>query len=131
VSTKRVLDVGNCVPDHAAIKTMIESNFDATVDRSHLATDTFAALQSEPYDLILVNRKLDHDYSDGMEILKQLKADPNTKTVPVMLVTNYAQHQQAAVDAGAEWGFGKLELWNEETQQRLRPILGNQPVKND
>ena len=33
--------------------------------------------ESEPFDLVLVNRKLDSDYSDGLEIIKQIKADPN------------------------------------------------------
>ena len=40
-----------------------------------------------------------------------------------MLVTNYAEHQEEAVAVGAERGFGKLEL-NEQTAQRLKPILG-------
>ena len=47
-------------------------------------------MRCEPVDLVLVNRKLDADYSDGMEILKAIKADSALAPVPVMLVSNYA-----------------------------------------
>lgn len=122
--TKRVLDVGNCVPDHASIRHFIEGNFSAAVDQTHGPEDTLAALRKQAYDLVLINRKLDRDYSDGIEILKQIKADAQLADVPVMLVTNYADHQQAAVAAGATYGFGKLELAAGETIERVRAILG-------
>jgi two-component system chemotaxis response regulator CheY len=128
MAPKRVLDVGNCVPDHAAIKGMLERNFGAIVDRTHLLDDTLKALRGQNYDLVLVNRKLDEDYSDGLEIIKQLQSDETLKKIPMMLVTNYPDHQQLAVAAGAEWGFGKLELQKDETQQRLRRILAASPA---
>lgn len=122
--TKRVLDVGNCDPDHAAIKRMIEANFAAVVDRVHGPEDTLAALQSQRYDLVLINRKLDRDYSDGLEIIKLLKKpDAAFRDIPVMLITNYAEHQQLAIAAGAAHGFGKLELHTPETKQRLQAFL--------
>jgi CheY-like chemotaxis protein len=72
---------------------------------------------------VLINRKLDCDYSDGIEILKQLKADDQLQSVPVMLITNLAEHQDAAVAAGAERGFGKLEFEKAETLERLKAVL--------
>ena len=72
---------------------------------------------------MLINRKLDCDYSDGTAILKQLKADPLLAKTPVMIVTNYAEHQDAAVAMGAERGFGKLELQDPATQQKLSKFL--------
>jgi len=63
---KRVLDVGNCVPDHAAIRTMLEQTFGAEVLQTDGPDDTLALLRREPVNLVLVNRKLDHDYSDGL-----------------------------------------------------------------
>ncbi len=71
----------------------------------------------------MVNRKLDIDYTDGLEIIRQIKADPQLAAVPCMLVTNYAEHQQAAVAAGAEPGFGKLELGSPETRAKLARFL--------
>jgi CheY-like chemotaxis protein len=52
-----------------------------------------------------------------------MKADPELSAVPVMLITNYAEYQQQAVAAGALAGFGKKELYNEETQEKLATLL--------
>jgi two-component system chemotaxis response regulator CheY len=71
----------------------------------------------------LINRKLDIDYSDGLEILTALKADPAYKSIPVMLVSNYADAQAEAVRAGAEPGFGKSQLSSIETVEKLRRFL--------
>ncbi|MFO0943793.1 MAG: response regulator [Pirellulales bacterium] len=118
-----VLDVGNCRPDHASIKLMLESNFAVRVLQAHNATDTFSILGSEQIDLVLINRKLDEDYSDGIEILKQIKADGKFSKVPVMLVTNYEEHQAQAISLGAIRGFGKLSLNNPVTHQRIAEAL--------
>ena len=121
---KRVLDVGNCSPDHAAVRHLIEGNFaDAQVVQVHGTEDALAALHSGPFDLIFVNRKLDQDYSDGLEVIKRLKADPVAKSVPVMLLTNFSEYQATAVAAGAELGFGKLEYDQPETLAKLRRLL--------
>jgi CheY-like chemotaxis protein len=108
--SKTVLDVGNCGPDHSAIRRMLTSTFGVQVIQTHNATDTLETLRSQKIDLILVNRKLDEDYSDGIEIIKLIKADPNLSTVPVMLVTNLEEHQDQAMAIGAKRGFGKLAL---------------------
>jgi len=122
--TKRVLDVGNCAPDFQAISRFLTANFDCQVDQAHGPDDTLAELRNGDYALVLINRKLDRDYSDGLEILKQLKADDQLQSVPVMLITNLAEHQDAAVAVGAERGFGKLEFEKAETLERLRAVLG-------
>jgi len=121
---KRVLDVGQCDPDHGAIRRMLEANFDVTITRAKLPDDAIAQLYAGKYDLVLINRKLDEDYSDGVEILKQIKADPVLASVPVMIVTNYPEHQEAAVALGAEYGFGKAELGVSQTVERLENFLG-------
>jgi CheY-like chemotaxis protein len=80
-------------------------------------------LRERQVDLVTVNRKLDCDYSDGVEVIRQIKADPELAAAPVMLITNYPEHQEAAIAIGAIRGFGKLELGKPETLQRLQPIL--------
>src|SRR2546429_7099544 len=128
--TKRVLDVGNCVPDHASIRTMLERTFRAEVVQADGPSDALAALRREPFDLVLVNRKLDHDYSDGLEIIKQIKADPKLGDLPCMLITNYPDQQAIAVSAGAEHGFGKKELYTGETCSRLAKFLAEPITPN-
>jgi len=123
----RVLDVGNCGVDHEAIRAMLDKQFAAQVVQAHGLDDTLALLRGQPFDLVLVNRKLDQDYSDGLEIIQQIKADGRLARIPCMLVTNYPDQQQTAVAAGAEYGFGKKSLYAAETHERLAKILANDP----
>ncbi len=121
---KRVLDVGNCGPDFSTIESFLSGRFGSEVAQAHGADDALEKLRSGAFDLVLVNRKLDRDYSDGIEVIKQIKSDVELKDVPVMLVTNFPEHQDAAEAIGAQRGFGKLELEKPETEERLRKILG-------
>ncbi len=122
--TKRVLNVGHCPPDHVAIQAYLRRHFDCEVTPTEGLDDTLPQLHGGVVDLVLVNRKLDRDYSDGVELIRFLKSHPRTADVPVMLVTNYANHQDEAVAAGALRGFGKLELDRTETLERLKAVLG-------
>jgi len=121
---KNVLDVGQCSLDHAAIRRLVEGHFDARVSQAHDAAQALAKLRGEAYDLVLVNRRLDGDGSDGLEIIRALQADPRLAAVSVMLVTNYPQFQEQAVAAGAEPGFGKADLDEPQTLERLGKVLG-------
>ncbi len=121
---RRVLDVGNCSPDHHAIRQMLLSTVpEVEVLQSHGPDDTLHMLRESSFDLVLINRKLDQDYSDGTEILKRIKAEPQLVDIPVMLVTNYEEHQADAIALGAIRGFGKLELNAKETHQRVAEAL--------
>jgi CheY-like chemotaxis protein len=119
----RILDVGNCGIDHSAIRNYLTSHFDCEIVQAHGPEDTLAALKRGEFDLVLVNRKLDRDYTDGIEVIRQVKADADTADVPVMLVTNYPEHQDAAMTVGAVRGFGKLEFDKPETLERLKAVL--------
>ena len=121
--TKTVLDVGNCNPDHNAIAKMLTSNYDVVVLRAHELSDALQLLSKEAVDLIVINRKLDIDYSDGIEILRHLKQDAAYKGIPTMIITNYAEQQIAAVAEGAEYGFGKLQYSEPATRDRLSRFL--------
>lgn len=120
---KHVVDVGNCGPDFAALRRMLESRFACDVTQCQGWDDAQVALAQRGADLVLVNRKLDYDYSDGIEVIRRLKADPQWAAVPVMLVTNYAEHQQLAMAEGAEEGFGKLALDASATHAKLAKHL--------
>ena len=122
--TKRVLDVGNCSLDHGAIRSLIERSFSADVVQAHGSEDALELLGREPFDLVLVNRKLDQDYSDGLDVVAAIKAQPQYADLPCMLITNYEEHQQAAVAAGCQPGFGKKTLHNPVTHERLKKHLG-------
>ena len=124
---KTVIDCGNCDPDHHAIRSFIESKFDAKVIRTQALADTLDALEKSPADLILVNRKLDVDYSDGIEVIKEIKRRQELANIPAMLITNYEEYQQAALADGAVTGFGKKTMRDPSTVQTLSQFLG-EPV---
>ncbi|REK07459.1 MAG: response regulator [Planctomycetota bacterium] len=120
---KRVLDVGQCGMDHGSIRRLIERAFDAEVAQAHDLAGALEQLRNGSFDLVLVNRKFDADYSDGLELIKRIKDDGTLAGTPVMLVSNFADAQQQAVAVGAEAGFGKAELSAPATQERLAKFL--------
>ena len=91
MTRKTVLSIGQCRPDQAAIHYFLTSNFDVEVVATDGVEDSLRTLQEHPVDLVFVNRRLDVDNSDGMEILKAIKTNSATAHIPVMLVSNFPQ----------------------------------------
>ena len=120
---KKVLSVGQCVPDAAAIQQMLQSNFEVTTLKAATATEALEMLKSGQFELVLVNRKLDADYTDGSDIIKSILADAELAKVPVMLITNYPEHDEAAVELGAVSGFGKAAINDPATITKLSQYL--------
>lgn len=120
---KTVLSVGQCRPDNAAITHFLTTHFPATVRTADTLPETLSLLDSTAVDLVLINRLLDADYSDGLEVLRQIRSRPEWQSIPVMLVSNYPDWQNKAVALGAIYGFGKAELNQPTTRQRLAAVL--------
>ena len=120
---KHVLDVGQCGADHAAIRHLIERHFEALVTDADDLEGALARLHDGRFDLVLVNRRLDLDGSDGLSLIRRIKSDAQLASTPVMLVTNYPEvHEQAMAD-GAELGFGKAQLAAPATRALLARFL--------
>ncbi|UCG17184.1 MAG: response regulator [Phycisphaerales bacterium] len=120
---KRVLDVGQCPPDHGAIRAMLVSLFGAEVDSALTTAQALQMLADRAYDLVLVNRLLDLDRSDGIDLIRQMQGRPKLSNIPVMLISNREDAQRRAVEAGAAHGFGKAGLHAPATEALLRPFL--------
>jgi len=118
---KRVLDVGNCGPDHSSIKDLIQRNFGAEIVRAHGHSSALAELQQGTFDLVLVNRLMDADGSSGLEVIQSV-VEQFAET-PVMMITNFSEHQASAVAAGAAPGFGKSQLHSPDTVRLLQQYL--------
>jgi two-component system chemotaxis response regulator CheY len=121
--SKTVLAVGNCAYDHAGIEQAISGRFDAKVIRAADLETALETLRGTAVDLVLVNRRLHADSSDGLGVIRRIKAAPQLAATPVMLLSNYPEYQQSAVAAGAEPGFGKAELDSPQTEEKLRRFL--------
>lgn len=120
------MNVGHCVPDHLAIQKLLNS-MGIEVEKMDTAKDTIESLKKNrnKYSLVLINRKLDLDYSDGIELLKKIKSDPEIQHHKVMVISNYKEVQSKAVELGALYGFGKSELDKQETKERILKALEN------
>jgi CheY-like chemotaxis protein len=120
---KQVLDVGNCDADHEAITALLQSNFQVEVTRAHDKADALLALERQPFDLVVVNRLMDRDGSEGLSVIQAVKRDGRWQHLPVMMITNLPEHQARAIEAGAVPGFGKASLHAPATIDTLRPFL--------
>ena len=124
--SKTVLSVGQCGPDHSAISGFLRREFGCEVDTAATKNEALEKLRSgSDYAVVLVNRKLDADYSDGLAIIQAAKSEDELKSVPIMLVSNYADAQEAAVAEGAVEGFGKAELSAPATKEKLQVYLAD------
>ena len=123
--TRKILDVGQCGPDHIRISRMLKDNFDVDVQMAETHNEAMLKLRNGDFDLILLNRIYDATGGQGLDTLRALKSDDATSGIPVMLISNYEEAQQSAVAEGAVQGFGKSELADPATADRLRQFLAN------
>jgi two-component system chemotaxis response regulator CheY len=124
-SVPRILNVGQCGFDHGAISGYLVSHLGADVARADTPDEAEEMLRAERYDLVLVNRLLDLDGSSGLELIRALKEsqDPALADIPVMLVSDYPEAQEAARELGAAPGFGKSDLHSPVTLERIKGSL--------
>ena len=122
----RVLNVGQCVPDHMSISSYLRRKFDAEVVKVDSKEDALELVAKGDVDLVLVNRLYDADGSPGLETVKAIASGdaPSGEGPPVMLVSNFEDAQQQAVKAGALPGFGKGDLGTATADEKLTPVLG-------
>lgn len=118
-----VLDVGNCDPDHGMIQQMLRENFDIRIDRVMFVDDALARMRENRYDIVLFNRLIFENGTEGIELLKKAKADPALQSVPIMMISNFEEAQAASVAAGGEPGFGKKSVFADATIQMLSRYL--------
>jgi DNA-binding NarL/FixJ family response regulator len=118
-----VVLVGHCRPDSSYLRlAVLAADPAAQVIRANDEAELAAALEHAPA-LLLVNRRLDGDFADssGIGLIRRLRrSHPHVKA---MLVSNYADAQEAAVAAGALEGFGKRHLSAPRTIELLRSAL--------
>ncbi len=123
MAAKRVLSAGQCLADNWSISRFIRKHFDAEVLTADSASEALAQLRAGGFDLVLVNRVFDADGSSGLEMIKEMQADPKLQVIPVMLVSNYEDPQRQAVELGAVPGFGKAAVGQPQTVARLKAFL--------
>jgi len=126
--SKKIALVGHCGPDSSYLRMTVAK---AGRDFKVVSADDDAELKQQledGVDLLLLNRELDYGFDErtGVALIQRIRAAyPNVKT---MLVSNYPDAQQAALQAGALRGFGKRELGSPRVLELIRAALEEQPA---
>jgi len=77
-----------------------------------------------PGTLLLINREIDGEFKagrSGIELVREMADRENPPTI--MLVSNYEEAQQQAMQAGAVRGFGKSHTGDTNTRQRIAQTI--------
>jgi CheY-like chemotaxis protein len=118
----RILDVGQCGLDGPRMAALWRDKLGATVDSVDDGEDAAQRLKNHSYNLVMVNRVLAADGSSGLDVIENLLgANPS---IPVMLVSNLQDAQDAAVALGAVRGFGKADLGKPATLELVASAAG-------
>lgn len=127
--SKKVVLVGHCGPDGSYLRLAISrAQRDARVAIVEDEQEMEQAL-ADGVDLLLLNRVLDYGFeeTDGADVIRKLRAaHPGLK---MMLVSNYADAQAAAVAAGALPGFGKRDIGTDRVTHLIRDALADEPAR--
>ena len=116
------------IEDDPLLYEMYKMKFD--VSKLHLLVahggyDGLAVAKREKPDLILLDIKMDD--LDGFEVLKRLKADPSLQSIPVFLLTNMGEKDNAekGLQLGAEAYIMKAKVLPSEIVARVTTRLQN------
>lgn len=120
---KNVLDVGNCGFDHQTLRSVLSEHWDVEIKRTTTLNEAIRELDSNPYHLVVVNRILEGDGSSGMDLVKHVVQSQTTQGIPIVLLTNYPEVQEEALQTGASASFGKRDLRSDEVRLTLTPFL--------
>lgn len=88
-------------------------------------------LVDNSYDLILLDIMLPK--MNGINVLKKLKENPNTKKIPVILLTNLGQESviKAAFTIGAQGYLMKMSMTPYEMVEKIKPFIINPSFQMD
>ncbi len=117
------------IEDDPLLYDMYKIKFDLAGLRllvAHGGYEGLAMAKKERPDLILLDIRMDD--LDGFEVLKRLKADPSLSTIPVFLLTNMGEkdNAQRGKELGAEGYIMKAKLLPQDlidlVTERLKKI---------
>ena len=120
---KRIALVGHCGPDSSYLRMAVSNAIKGAKVLMIDDDDDLQKAVTDGVDLLLLNRVLEFGFSAdmGVDVIRQFRKDhPELK---MMLVSNYAEAQKDAIDAGALPGFGKREIGTPKVTEMLKGAL--------
>lgn len=92
------------------------------VDMVHDSTEGFAMASTQPYDILLIDRMLPGDYTDGTTMIAALRRDGITTPALMLTALGDTIHKVSGLDAGADDYLAK-PFATDELLARLRALL--------
>jgi CheY-like chemotaxis protein len=127
---KNVLVVGHCDLDNPQITSLLQKNFSTNVVSVKMLKKVIEHLEKQDYDLVIINRIGAFDQESGLELIEKIKEDGRFQS-PLMMITNYKDQMDKAVEKGAVSGYGKDKLHDKDTIELLSRYLSDRPNKNE
>lgn len=115
--------VGHCGPDSWMLKSMLgKAAPDHPIEMINALSDLEPLLDSAA--LLLVNRVLDGRFESesGIGLIESISSRDGTRP-PMILVSNLEDAQAEGERAGAKPGFGKSDLYADETLTRVQAAI--------
>jgi len=117
------------IEDDAAMGQFLRAVFTAQGFAFDLATDGRAGLtlaRERRPDLVILDLLM--PYKDGFEVLRELKEDPVTHSIPVIILSSSSREEDMvkALNGGAE-DFVTKPFRARELMARVRKVLGKTP----
>ena len=119
---KHALIVGHCDLDNPQVTSLLEKKFSTNVTRVKLLKKAIEHLEKRNFDLVIINRIGAFDQESGLKLIEKIKEDGRFQ-VPLMMVTNYKDQMDIAIEKGAVPGYGKDKLHDKETIGLLSKYL--------
>lgn len=118
------------VEDDTFLAGMYEQKFRMEQMNPLMAYDGEAGLElvrKEKPDMVLLDIMMPK--MDGWEVLQALRADPSTKSIPVIMLTNLGQKEDVdlALKYGANDYLIKAHFNPQEVIDRVRQLVATQP----
>lgn len=118
------------IEDEQFIRDIYKSQLEKagiTVDGFRNGKEGLQSISQNKYDIILLDIMLPD--LNGLEILKQVKQNPDTKNIPVIMLTNLGQDEviKEGFSLGAQGYFIKASYTPDQIVQEVKNILARKP----
>lgn len=119
-NASQVLVAGNCDPDTRALQGLLKELGAGEIQVAESSQEVEQLLGKQTFQLVLLNRVFDSTGELALEILAKLTPQQRSRC---MLISNFQDAHQAAVQLGAKAGFGKRQLREAGTRSLLLSAL--------
>jgi DNA-binding response OmpR family regulator len=117
------------IEDETAYQKILKDTFEKEKFEIILASEgkeALAEMNKQLPDVILLDIMLPGGMN-GFDFLEQIKANENTKNVPVIIITNLSSEEKVAKEIGANSYFVKSETTIEQIISKVKEVLGIKP----